>query len=86
MNYWKENLGFEPEQNFEPQTLENKCYKCDGDNCKSMPSMAWSSLKRCNDCGYYTYVIYNDRMGGAFYDNVAIDSKLSKNNIWIKQT
>lgn len=74
-NFWENRFGFMPEKEFDVNSFEHKCYKCDSNNIVRLPASAWSDKYRCNDCQYYTYVIYSDKMGGNTPDSVAIDIK-----------
>lgn len=71
-SFWEPILGIKPEGEFTPEFAERKCYKCNSKNIENMNAGSWSSKYKCNDCGYFTYVVYVDRMGGGGSDDVAI--------------
>ena len=77
MSFWNKILGFQPEKELEIKLVEKKCYKCGSINVDSLGHGSWSEKYKCNNCGYFTYVIYVDRMGGGATDSVAIDEKNS---------
>lgn len=77
MNLWKNILGFLPEKELEPDWFEKKCYKCESKNVERLDSGAWTGKFKCEDCGYFTYVVYTDRMGGGLTDSVAISKENS---------
>ena len=72
MMNWVDILGFEPEKTFEVQNVENKCYKCNSNDVIELESDSWTAKCQCRHCGYISFAIYQDKMGGATLDDVAI--------------
>lgn len=72
LNWWIRILGFPPEKHFRESSLEDKCYNCGSKNVERLPSGSWTSKKKCGDCGYYNYIVYQDRMGEGLADDVAV--------------
>lgn len=72
LNWWKRILGFKPEKQFRLSDIDRKCYNCESDSVEEMKASSWCAKWRCNDCRYYNYVVYQDRMGGALTDDVAV--------------
>lgn len=70
--WWEKILGFKPEKFYTLPDIKNHCYNCGSNNVERFPAGAWTSKKKCNDCGYYNYIVYQDRMGGALTDDVAV--------------
>ncbi len=73
MSFWNKILGFTPEIELEVSNTYQKCYKCDSKNVERLNAGPWSGKVKCKDCGYTTYIIYTDRMGGGLTDSVAVD-------------
>lgn len=78
IDWWRNRLGFEPEEELEIERIERQCYKCGSENVERLDSSSWTGKVKCNDCGYFTYALYTDRMGGRSTDYIAIDSRDSK--------
>lgn len=76
--YWNEWLGFSAEEVFQPKYASHKCYKCNGKNITNLPYQPWTNTSKCDDCGYYTYIVHADLQGGALSEDVAISPKLSE--------
>lgn len=77
--WWKTILGEYPDKAFRVADISNKCYNCGSTNLEKMEASPWTGKKKCTDCNYYNYYVYQDRMGGGLTDDVAI----SKNDIKI---
>lgn len=73
--FWERTLGVKPEQEFTPKMAESKCYKCESKNVKSLVASCWTGKLKCDDCGYYTYIVHADFMGGALNEDVAISKQ-----------
>jgi rubredoxin len=81
-NFWNNILGFKPEYEFDVYPDENKCYKCNSAEINRLESPTWTGKFRCNMCGYYTYKIFPDSMGGNSTIEIAIDRKNSNMKRW----
>lgn len=73
---WKNILGFIPEIALETDD-HSKCYKCKSENFIKHDSPAWTGMYKCKECHYYTYIIYQDKMGTVLPDSVAVDKRFS---------
>lgn len=72
--FWQRVLGFEPEFKYEEDSTTG-CRKCGSRNTEKKEASAWTSKEQCNDCGYFTYTVYTDRMGGGLHDEIAVDKR-----------
>lgn len=70
---WEKLLGFIPEKVGETHT--SGCFNCNSRNVTHLPHPAWTGKFRCNDCGYYTWKIYQDPMGTVAPDDAAADKR-----------
>ncbi len=76
MNFWKNILGFVPEKELNAIISKVKCHKCGSENVVRLSSGGgWTGKFKCNDCSYYTFVVYSDKMGGTLEDSIAIDKR-----------
>jgi len=75
VDFWIKTLGFYPENKFTPKLAVVKCYNCDSTNIKQIDSSAWTSKIYCKKCGYFTYILHADFIGGALSESVSIDKR-----------
>lgn len=76
---WENLLGFAPEK-FEETDDHRGCFNCKSLGTEPLPSPAWTGLRKCPRCNYYTYVVYQDKMGTVAPDDVACDKRYSTMN------
>lgn len=72
---WLRWLGFAPIKIWDEQSVKQECYNCKSKNYQRLDSGSWTSKRKCNDCNHFTYMVWSDRMGGAFTDAVAVSDK-----------
>lgn len=75
-----EHLKFIPEKTFDDHFFISKnkcCHKCNSNDghLKQLDSSSWTAKYLCTKCGYYNYIVFQDMMGGAMNDFIAIDKK-----------
>ena len=73
VNFWERILKFRPEKVFTPNIYLGGCFHCGSNDTAPMNASAWTSKRKCNQCGYFTYVVHADFMGGALNEDVACD-------------
>lgn len=71
---WYTLLGFIPERVYSTDEHSN-CLNCNSKNFLRFNSPAWTGKYMCNDCKYFMYIIYQDKMGTVAADYVAIDKR-----------
>lgn len=74
-NFWIGILGFKPENVYESNRAESKCYNCESENIEKFNASSWTSKYKCKDCGYYSFIVYADAMGGNNMSSIATDKK-----------
>ncbi len=76
LKHWQKILGFIPEKIYHTDD-HNNCLHCNSTARKHINSPPWTSIEQCVTCGYYTYIIHQDKMGTVALDSVAVDRRFS---------
>lgn len=73
--FWQRIIGFEPEDKYQENANSGRCKKCLSRNVENKEASPWTSKLKCDDCGYFTYIVWTDRMGGGLHDEIAVDKR-----------